>query len=656
MRTLRFVMVAGFVTLLAAGSAGAVEYYVRTDGNDACNGQTNAGGSSGNCAFKTIYKCESVARCGDTCNVGPGEFFENTKVTIADVCTATTKKRIIGAGANATTVFFQLVGPLSCTKRTGSTYVYECNIPSGAATVSATADAGNCFLQTLGDATIDFEPEASRKQTQRHSVCLTPATSETSIDANDDGSPDTALDTPAGEGFWVHVSGSTKYLVHPYGHLAPSASVRFFPPLATATGGDFVAFDRSKYTSVENMKILHGRIWAGDGNEGLEVRDVASYHAGIWWGLSTKGTSQSVNLVLENARFLQMIRRIRDKGCGLLGNPCSSTADFDTPQACVIRGNGTWVNGLECYSGNEGLSFGGERHTIRNVYSHGFYNHGCKFNERYEDSTLENLVCYNSQEGMHWVNCQKNILMRHITVDGTILIQGQYDAAVSCADGTATGQWNIDIYNSNITKISWNDPYGMDPRQGARGFDTDYNVYFNDDEIVTHNRPSPASDSVFRQITEWRNYSGDTCTSCTRDPNSIKATRAALFLNPSEGDLDSNLADYDLRSGSPAINFGASAYTTSDGKDVDGVTRVDRPDSGAFEYGESGGAVCGNGVIEGSEQCDGTSLGGATCESLGYGAGTLVCSSQCRYDLTGCPPPPAPAAPDSVRRTDQKAR
>lgn len=31
-------------------------YYVRTDGNDACNGTTDAGGSSGNCAFLTIQK------------------------------------------------------------------------------------------------------------------------------------------------------------------------------------------------------------------------------------------------------------------------------------------------------------------------------------------------------------------------------------------------------------------------------------------------------------------------------------------------------------------------------------------------------------------------------------------------------------------------
>jgi hypothetical protein len=42
--------------------------------------------------------------------------------------------------------------------------------------------------------------------------------------------------------------------------------------------------------------------------------------------------------------------------------------------------------------------------------------------------------------------------------------------------------------------------------------------------------------------------------------------------------------------------------------------------------------LCGDGVIDdASEQCDGSDLGGATCESLGLGSGSLTCSKQgCR--------------------------
>jgi cysteine-rich repeat protein len=46
--------------------------------------------------------------------------------------------------------------------------------------------------------------------------------------------------------------------------------------------------------------------------------------------------------------------------------------------------------------------------------------------------------------------------------------------------------------------------------------------------------------------------------------------------------------------------------------------------------------VCGNGITEAGETCDGPDLAGATCESLGHAGGTLVCSAQCTYDTTEC--------------------
>lgn len=51
---------------------------------------------------------------------------------------------------------------------------------------------------------------------------------------------------------------------------------------------------------------------------------------------------------------------------------------------------------------------------------------------------------------------------------------------------------------------------------------------------------------------------------------------------------------------------------------------------------------CGNDVIEGSEQCDG-SVGEETCVSQGYASGTLSCNTDCTFDISGCvtatPPP-----------------
>lgn len=45
---------------------------------------------------------------------------------------------------------------------------------------------------------------------------------------------------------------------------------------------------------------------------------------------------------------------------------------------------------------------------------------------------------------------------------------------------------------------------------------------------------------------------------------------------------------------------------------------------------------CGDGKVNGTEACDGTDLGGATCGSLGKGTGTLTCKPDCTLDTSGC--------------------
>ncbi|HEY3357983.1 MAG TPA: hypothetical protein VGQ83_32340 [Polyangia bacterium] len=47
---------------------------------------------------------------------------------------------------------------------------------------------------------------------------------------------------------------------------------------------------------------------------------------------------------------------------------------------------------------------------------------------------------------------------------------------------------------------------------------------------------------------------------------------------------------------------------------------------------------CGDGVRDDArgEECDGADLGGATCQALGYFAGTLTCLSNCRLNLLAC--------------------
>jgi hypothetical protein len=47
-------------------------------------------------------------------------------------------------------------------------------------------------------------------------------------------------------------------------------------------------------------------------------------------------------------------------------------------------------------------------------------------------------------------------------------------------------------------------------------------------------------------------------------------------------------------------------------------------------------SVCGNGIQEPGEQCDGADLGGQTCISLGFISGTLSCNLGCTFNTSGC--------------------
>ena len=52
-------------------------------------------------------------------------------------------------------------------------------------------------------------------------------------------------------------------------------------------------------------------------------------------------------------------------------------------------------------------------------------------------------------------------------------------------------------------------------------------------------------------------------------------------------------------------------------------------------------SVCGNGIKEGGEQCDGSDLAGASCTSQGYTGGTLSCNSSCTFNASACTSAPS---------------
>lgn len=65
--------------------------------------------------------------------------------------------------------------------------------------------------------------------------------------------------------------------------------------------------------------------------------------------------------------------------------------------------------------------------------------------------------------------------------------------------------------------------------------------------------------------------------------------------------------------------------------------------SPAFSYGASSSidatvkiTVCGDGVVDTAEQCDGSNLNGASCSSRGFAGGTLSCSAACEFEVSAC--------------------
>lgn len=47
-------------------------------------------------------------------------------------------------------------------------------------------------------------------------------------------------------------------------------------------------------------------------------------------------------------------------------------------------------------------------------------------------------------------------------------------------------------------------------------------------------------------------------------------------------------------------------------------------------------SVCGNGILEAGEECDGTDLGGASCGAVGCASGSPTCTASCTLDYSSC--------------------
>lgn len=89
---------------------------------------------------------------------------------------------------------------------------------------------------------------------------------------------------------------------------------------------------------------------------------------------------------------------------------------------------------------------------------------------------------------------------------------------------------------------------------------------------------------------------------------------------------------------STATEEEADAGSDDETSSSDEGTTAGETDDGTSSSGDGTdtGPVCGNGIAESGEDCDGEDLESETCVGLGWAAGELGCTKSCVYDTSAC--------------------
>jgi len=132
--------------------------------------------------------------------------------------------------------------------------------------------------------------------------------------------------------------------------------------------------------------------------------------------------------------------------------------------------------------------------------------------------------------------------------------------------------------------------------------------------------------------------------SCTVDveEGSFVGSAVATIGSGAAGDEDSGGAESSSSDAAESSSSDAAPDETADSPMSTEASTTDEPippgdSSGPHGNDEtdSGAAVCGDGVRNGAEDCDGTDLGGSTCEGEGFVGGELACED-CTLDASDC--------------------
>ncbi len=117
--------------------------------------------------------------------------------------------------------------------------------------------------------------------------------------------------------------------------------------------------------------------------------------------------------------------------------------------------------------------------------------------------------------------------------------------------------------------------------------------------------------------------------SCSGEPSVCQTISTATCGN--ELVENPEICDGDALTGQTCVGEGFVSGTIKCGSDCMSL------DTSGCSSTSTPTVTCGNNIIEGSEVCDGTALGGKTCVSQGFTSGTLSCKSDCSaFETSQC--------------------
>jgi hypothetical protein len=107
-----------------------------------------------------------------------------------------------------------------------------------------------------------------------------------------------------------------------------------------------------------------------------------------------------------------------------------------------------------------------------------------------------------------------------------------------------------------------------------------------------------------------------------------------IYTTSFNGDVSDDADESDDEAMDDDVEGDGDGESSGDGDGDPSTTTADTADS--TDTADTGPAMCGDGVKQADEECDGNDVGGLTCLDFGHDDGTLICADDCTLYTNAC--------------------